>query len=59
MRVRYPNLVINPLDPQSNEGQNSIIGNPIVKIEVGNELRAPDGSKHDVKAGKIGNHARN
>ena len=31
MRMRYPDLTINPLDPAANEGEKLTVGNPVDK----------------------------
>ena len=31
MRMRYPNVKINPLDPLANEGEQITVGNPVDK----------------------------
>lgn len=59
MRMRYPHLKINPLDPRSNEGQQTTYGNPVDKTQLSFNLNTgPDGSKYDVKGGKIGKHEK-
>ena len=59
MRMRYPDVQINPLDPHSNDGQQITVGNPEDKARE-KYLKGldVDGSKYDVKGGSMSKRER-